>query len=346
MAETPNHPLVELTRVRLREFLREPEALFWSFAFPVLMAVALGIAFRTQAPRPISVGVLAGTGAAALVEALAGDDTLAPRVVSPGEAERDLRNGGVHLVVEPGDPPAYRYDATRPETRLARLAADAALQRASGRRDAFAPRDLATAPRGSRYIDWVLPGLIGLNIMSTGMWSIGFSIVNARTRRLLKRLVATPMRRGHYLLSHLLARLVFLALEVGLLAGFGTWVLGTTVNGGVVSLAVISVIGALSFGGLGLLVASRPRTVEAVSGWMNVVMLPMWLLSGVFFSSENFPAAMQPFIRALPLTALNDALRASMIDGRGLSAMLPHLGLLVAWAVIAFTLALRMFRWR
>ena len=330
------HPLVELTLVRLREFLREPEALFWSFAFPVLMAVALGVAFRTQDPQPIPVGVLAGEGAAALVGRLAGDPGLAPREVDAAGADRALRNGAVHLVVVPCDPPSYRYDPTRPEPRLARLAADAALQRAAGRTDAFAARELTEVPPGSRYIDWVVPGLIGLNIMSTGLWSIGFSIVNARTRKLLKRLVATPMRRSHFLLSHVLARLV----------AFGTLALGTTLNGGLPSLAVVCLVGALSFGGLGLLVASRAKTIEAVSGWLNVVMLPMWLLSGVFFSSENFPAAMQPAISALPLTALNDALRANMIDGLGLAALWPQLAVLACWGIVPFAVAMRIFRWR
>lgn len=340
------HPLVELTLVRLREFLREPEALFWSFAFPVLMAVALGVAFRTQDPPPIPVGVLAGEGAGALVERLAADPGLAPREIDAAGAERALRNGAVHLVVVPGDPPSYRFDPTRPEPRLARLAADAALQRAAGRADAFAARELTEVPAGSRYIDWVVPGLIGLNIMSTGLWSIGFAIVNARTRKLLKRLVATPMRRSHFLLSHVLARLVFLALEVGVLVAFGTLVLGTTLNGGLVALGVVCLAGALSFGGLGLLVASRAKTIEAVSGWLNVVMLPMWLLSGVFFSSENFPAAVQPVIRALPLTALNDALRANMIDGLGLAPLWPQLAVLAAWGLVPFVLAMRIFRWR
>lgn len=346
MSDVPRHPVVELTIARFREFVREPEALFWVFAFPVLMAAALGLAFRNQAPQPIPVGVEAGQHAAAYVERLGQDPQLAPREVAAGDVERALRNGTVHLVIVPGDPPAYRYDPQRPETRLARLAADAALQRAAGRHDAFAPEEMTEVPRGSRYIDWVLPGLLGMNIMGTGLWGIGFSIVQARTRKLLKRLIATPMRRSHYLLAHVLARLAFLGLEAGALVGFGVLVFGTPVAGGVVTLAVLCLMGALSFGGLGLLVASRARTIEAVSGWMNVVMLPMWLLSGVFFSSENFPNAMQPFIQALPLTALNDALRASMIDGQGLATMLPDIGVLVFWGVVPFVIALRVFRWR
>jgi ABC-type multidrug transport system permease subunit len=346
MSEHVRHPLVELTRMRFREFTREPEALFWAFAFPVLMACALAVAFRTQAPQPIPIGVLAGEGEAALVATLRGDAGLAVKAIEPGEVDRVLRNGTVHLVVVPGAPPTYRFDPARPETRLARMAADAAIQRAAGRTDVIAPKDDTRVPRGSRYIDWVVPGLLGMNIMGTGMWSIGFSIVFARTRKLLKRLIATPMRRGHYLLSHLCARLVFLALEVGVLLGFSVLVLGTPVNGSLAELAAICLLGAFAFGGLGLLVASRARTIEAVSGLMNVVMLPMWLLSGVFFSSENFPDAMQPIIRVLPLTALNQALRGNLIDGSVLLALWPQVAVLLFWSVVSFVVALRVFRWQ
>jgi ABC-type multidrug transport system permease subunit len=332
--------------MRFREFIREPEALFWVFAFPVLMACALGVAFRTQEPQPIPIGVEAGPDAPSIVERLGLDRQLRVRVLEASEVDRALRNGTVHLVVSGGDPPSYRFDPTRPETRLARLAADAALQRAAGRQDAFLARERTEVPVGSRYIDWVLPGLLGMNIMGTGLWGIGFSIVHARSRKLLKRLIATPMRRSQYLLSHVAARLIFLALEVGVLVGFGRLVFGTPVNGDLPSLAALCLLGALSFGGLGLLVASRAKTIEAVSGWMNVVMLPMWLLSGVFFSADNFPDAMQPAIRALPLTALNDALRANMIDGLAVTSVLPQIGVLLFWGVVPFAIALRIFRWR
>ena len=346
MRETRLRALAELTKMRWREFVREPEALFWVFAFPIVMTCALGIAFRAQAPQPVPIGVQSGEGAADLVRMLAGQGQVSAREVAPGEVERALRNGTVHLIVEPGQPPVYRFDPTRPETRLARLATDQALQAAMGRVDAFTPREDAAVPRGSRYIDWVLPGLIGMNIMGSSMWGLGFSIVMARVRKLLKRLVATPMRRGDYLAAHLVARLAFLVLEVAATAGFGVLVFGTPLNGSLPALFAICVLGALAFGGFGLLVASRARTIEAVSGWMNVVMMPMWLLSGVFFSSDNFPAAMQPFIRALPLTALNEALRANMIDGAALLASWPQLLVLAIWMGLGFGLALRVFRWQ
>ena len=199
---------------------------------------------------------------------------------------------------------------------------------------------------GSRYIDWLLPGLLGMNIMGTGLWSMGFAVVQARTRKLLKRLMATPMPRTSYLLSHLLARLVFLVLEVGALLLFGRLAFGVTSAGALWLVGLLALLGAFSFSGLGLLIASRARTVEAVSGLMNVVMLPMWLLSGVFFASSNFPDAAQPFIRALPLTALNDALRAVMLEGRGLAAIATQVAVLFAWGITTFVLALKLFRWR
>lgn len=346
MSERAPHPIVELTLARFREFLREPEAVFWVFAFPVLMALALGIAFRTQAPTPVPVGVLAAPGHERTLAALGGGASVLPQPIADADVERALRNGTVHLVVVPGTPPTYRYDASRPESRLARLVVDDVLQAAGGRRDVVRARDEHVVATGSRYIDWLVPGLLGMNIMGTGLWSIGFHVVQARMRKLLKRLMATPMRRGDFLLALVLARLLFLALEVVALLGFAWLAFRVPVHGSLVDLALVALLGSLAFGGLGLLLASRARTIEAVSGLMNVAMLPMWVLSGVFFSSDNFPGAMQPFIKALPLTALNEALRGVMIDGASLAALWPQMGVLVIWGAGCYGVAVRVFRWR
>jgi ABC-2 type transport system permease protein len=341
-----SHPLVQLTLMRLREFGREPEAVFWVVIFPIVLAAALGIAFRTQGDEPVHVGVVAGPGSGAVVSALHAARGIAVTPIAPALADRALRDGQVEVVVLPGAPPTYRFDPTRPESRLARLAVDAALQRAAGRADRFTAGEQKLEVVGARYIDFLVPGLLGMNIMGTGMWGIGFSIVYARTRKLLKRLAATPMARSHYLLAQMIARLVFLAVEVAALVGFARLVFGVPVRGSVFVLALVSLVGAAAFAGLGLLVASRARTIEAVSGLMNFAMLPMWVLSGVFFSSAHFPAATQPVIHALPLTALNDALRAVMLDGASLSGVTLELLILAAWAVVPFALALRLFRWR
>ncbi len=340
------HPLYELTLARLREFVREPEAVFWVFFFPILLAFGLGIAFRSQGEPPVHAGVRAGTGAGEVVSALQAARNVRVRTIERGNEVQALRDGVVDVVIVPGDPPTYRFDATRPESRVARMAVDAALQRARGRSDVFVPREDRVEVIGSRYIDWLIPGLLGMNIMGTGMWGIGFSLVMARSKRVLKRLAATPMSRADYLLAQLLARLVFLALEVGALVLFARLVFGVPVRGSLLTLAAVAVIGAMSFGGLALFIAARPRTIEAVSGWMNVVMMPMWLLSGVFFSSAHFPSAAQPFIKALPLTALNDGLRRVMLDGASIAGIAPQVAVLAAWGGICFALAMKMFRWR
>ena len=343
------HPLLELTRVRILEFLREPEALFWTFIFPVLLALALGIAFRNPQPRPLRVGVLDSLPERErVVTALGSSFGLEVVQLSRSEAEEQLRRGKLDLVVDStsGSQPALRFDPSRPDSRLARVAAEDALQRGFGRRDVVTVSEQALTEPGFRYIDFLIPGLVGLNLMGSGMWGLGFSVVVARTRHLLKRLAATPMRRSHFLLSYMLSRLLFLGVEVAAVVGFGWLVFGVAVRGSLLTLGLISVVGAMCFAGIGLLVAARPRTIEAVSGWMNLVMLPMWLLSGTFFSYERFPDAVQPAIRALPLTALNDALRAVITGGRPLHESWLELAVMTFWGLASFVVALRIFRWQ
>jgi ABC transporter DrrB family efflux protein len=240
----------------------------------------------------------------------------------------------------------YRFDPSRPDARSARSLVNEQLQRVSGRTDPVAVRDAAVSARGSRYIDFLIPGLLAMNIMGSGIWSIAFSIVTARNKKLLKRLVATPMSRGQYLLSFLLSRLVFLVAEVVVLVGFGALVFDVPVRGSFATLAAICLVSALAFSAMGLLVSSRARTVEAVSGLANLVMLPMWIFSGIFFSSSNFPTAFQPVIRALPLTATVDALRAAMLQGTPLTSLGTEMAIMSAWLIVAFVVALRIFRWR
>ena len=348
-------PLVELTLVRFREFTREPEAVFWVFVFPMLLAFALGIAFRNQPPTRPRVAVEAdGTAAPFVARALTASEAVDAELLSAEDGATALRHGRVDLVVRveaPGEGLAgakfaYEYDPTRPESRTARLVTSDALERAAGRTDVTAARDEVVSEPGARYIDWLIPGLVGMNLMGSGMWGLGFSIVTARTRKLLKRFAATPMRRSHYLLSFMLSRLTFLILEVVAVLGFAWLVFGVEVHGSLAALFVVSLVGSLTFAGIGLLVAARPRTIEGVSGLMNFVMLPMWLLSGTFFSSERFPATLQPIIKVLPLTALNDALRAVINDGTSLAGAWASLAVLAAWCGVSFVVALRIFRWQ
>jgi ABC-type multidrug transport system permease subunit len=339
-----NHPLWQLTLVRFREFLREPEALFWVFGFPLLLAAGLGLAFRNTPAEVLSIGVVgADRGAFEQTQTLAVDP-----FATPEEGLRALREGRIALLVErPADGSVvYHYDDTNPEGRDARLRADLAVQGSAGRQDPVAAEDELMRETGSRYIDFLVPGLLGMNLMGGSIWSMGFAIVDARRRKLMKRLVATPMPRHYFLLSFLISRLAMLVVEVGAFLGLAVLVFGVPIRGSLVLVAGICVLGSLAFGAIGLLLSSRARTVEAASGLMNLTMLPMWILSGVFFSSQRFPDAVQPVIAALPLTALNDALRATMLQGATMAQIVPQAAVLAAWLLVCFPVALKLFRWR
>lgn len=347
-ATRPLHPLVELTLTRAREFLREKEAVFWVFIFPVLMTFALGIAFRNTVPDKTLVAIEAGDAKTTeIASVLSRSPEISARVLSPDEATQALRSGKVSLVVKPDkDSFEYRFDPTRPESRNARLLVDDVLQRGKGRADVVSIGEERVTEPGARYVDFLVPGLIGMNLMGSGLWGLGFTVVISRSRKILKRLAATPMRRSHYLLSFIFSRLIFLVLEVAAVLLFAWLVFGFTVRGSWLSVTLITVLGGFTFSGIGLLVAARPTTIEGVSGLMNFIMLPMWLLSGTFFSSERFPQVLQPFIQALPLTALNNALRALMNEGATLSSNWMSIAILVAWCVTSFIVALKIFRWQ
>ncbi len=338
------HPLLELTLVRVREFTREPEAIFWACVFPILLSVGLAIAFRGGPASAIAVGATSP----AIADALRNDRGLSVETFSIEAGRHALATGTIALLVESSadNGVIYRYDDTNPEGRSARLLADAAIQRGAGRADPVRAADEKGREVGSRYIDFFIPGLVGLGIMSDTLWGLGFPIVEARRRKLTKLLTATPMRRRHYLMSYLIWRMIMLPIEVVVPIGFGALAFGVPVRGSLVDLAFIAVLSSWCFAALGLLIAARPRTIEAVAGLVNITQVPMWVLSGVFFSSERFPGWLQPFIHALPLTATIDALRANLLQGAGLGALAPEIATLGVWTVVCFTLALRLFRWR
>ncbi|HJP95227.1 MAG TPA: ABC transporter permease [Pyrinomonadaceae bacterium] len=343
------HPLVELTATRVREFLREKEAVFWVFVFPVLMTFALGIAFRNTVAdqTPVAIEATMDAKANEVAQLLSGSPEIKATLMSPSEAAQALRSGKVSIVVRPqNDSFDYRFDPTRPESRAARLVIDDVLQRGRGRTDVVKTGEEKITEPGARYVDFLVPGLIGMNMMGSGLWGLGFTVVIARSRKILKRFAATPMRRSHYLFSFMLSRLVFLVLEVAAVIVFAWLVFDFTVRGSWLSLSLITLLGGFTFSGIGLLVAARPTTIEGVSGLMNFIMLPMWLLSGTFFSSERFPQVLQPFIKALPLTALNTVLRSVMNEGAALSSNWIPIAVLLAWCVLSFIVALKIFKWQ
>ena len=339
-----------LLQMRMLELWREPEVIFWVFVFPLLLALGLGIAFRSKPADIIPVAIIDGPKAQEVLSLLQRSPEHAsfqPEILSASAALDGFRLGKYAIVVSMDDAGAlqFRYDPSRPESVLARTQVDDAIETAAGRKNPISTQSKASSEPGARYIDFLIPGLLGMNLMNSGMWGIGFALVEMRQRKLLKRFVATPMRRSDFLLALASSRLVLMIIEVALLLVFGVLAFRVRVEGSLLAILLIGALGAVSFGGVGLLTASRAQKIESVSGLINLVMMPMWIFSGVFFSYERFPKIFLPAIRALPLTALNDALRAIILQGATFSSQLGRIAVLVIWGGVSFVLALRWFRW-
>ena len=379
--------LKELYLSRLREFYRQPARIFWVYGFPIILAIGLGLAFKNPAkpsvvldlvapeavihPSSVATGVdpVYGPGgtigkllgskgaqqedfgktARLLISGRDGGPDLDLRLVPLELGEKRARTGKAALLVIPdrSGQVRYRFDSTRAEALAARSAFDDALQVANGRTPIVASSDDRITEKGSRYIDFLIPGLIGQNTMGGGLWGVGFLIVNFRIAKLLKRFMATPMPRRNFLLAILGARLTFLVPDVGVLLALGYFGFGMPIVGSFWLIALLEIVGALAFAGIGLLIASRTKTTEAVSGLMNLVMLPMWIFSGLFFSSDRFTGPIRILVDALPLTHLLNGLRAVILEGAGITEPVVWIALLVlsAYSLVTFALALRFFRW-
>jgi ABC-type multidrug transport system permease subunit len=338
-----------LLGARMKELWREPEVIFWVFAFPLLLALGLGIAFRNKPADVTAIAVVNNSHAQQVVDLLhrsPENNIIHADVLDKNVAFDRFRLGQYALVVTDDDNGLhYRYDPARPESVLARTQVDDALQTASGRASPLKTEATQSSEPGARYIDFLIPGLLGMNLMNSGMWGIGFAVVDMRQRKLLKRFIASPMRRTDFLLALGSSRLVLMIIEVALLLGFGVLVFHMKVEGSLLAILLVAALGAVSFGGVGLLTASRAQKIESVSGLINLVMMPMWIFSGVFFSYERFPQIIQPLIKALPLTALNDALRAIILQGASLSSQWMQIAVMAIWGGVSFVIALKWFRW-
>jgi ABC-2 type transport system permease protein len=340
---------LQLVLARVREFYREPEAIFWVYGFPIILAVVLGFAFSSGKPAPPPVDVQTGADEARteeIVQALKAAK-FPVEVKDHLTCQERLNKGKTTLYLIPKtNETVYVYDELRSESLLARHWVDSVLARHDAGDKISPAQDQFVTEPGSRYIHWLLPGLIGMNLMGGGLFGVGFVLVDMRVRKLFKRLMATPMHRGDFLLSLLTSRLMFLLPEMAVLF-LAVWLIfGVPMQGSVIAFLLTILLGASAFAGLGLLMGCRTEKTETMSGLINLIMLPSYLLSGVFFSSERFPEAAQPFIQALPLTQVNDALREVMLKGAGLVEIGWRLAVLLLWATVCFALALRWFKWR
>jgi ABC-2 type transport system permease protein len=341
------HPIIEITIARLKEFYREPGALFWVFVFPVFMAVVLGIAFGQRPPSKPKIAVVDTAPDKWVLPAL-GNDAVDATEMTEEEARLALKKGSLDLILktEVNGEVTYIYDATLAESRIAKLTADHVLNRVETNAPRLRSTDVTPKRPGTRYIDFLIPGLIGLNIMGGSMWGVGYALVLARKHKVLRRLAATPMRRSHFLIGYMLFRVIFLSFELAALLIFGYFAFDVIIQGSVIVVIALGLLGALAFTGMGLMVAARIESLEAANGWLNFIMLPSWLLSGAFFSYTRFPEFLHSFIQLLPLTALNDGVRMVYNEGASLIDVSHQILVLVGWGIISFVVALRIFRWQ
>ena len=345
------HPIFSITLTRLKEFIRRPEAVFWVYFFPILMVVVLGVAFRNQTQEVFPVDIIEGPHATRMKQHLDESEQIDATIVPLAESRKRLRTGKTTLAVSTTDPANdqsidYLLDPRRPGALQVRNLVDDRLQESMGRADAFTASQTEFDEPGGTFVDFLVPGLLGIGLMGGGMWGVGFAIVDMRIRKLLKRYMATPMRRSDFLISMLFSRLVFMVPQVLVLILFSYFLFDYRVYGSMMAVTVLIFLGAMEFAAIGLVVGSRAQTAETASGLMNLVMLPMWTLCGAFFSYERFPEFFHPLIKLLPLTPIIDSLRGVMMEGESLLAQWPEMLVMVTWTVIPFAIAMAIFRWR
>ncbi len=341
-------PLIQLSLWRFREFWRRPEALFWTYGFPLIMLLGLGFAFRDAKALPLHVEVR-GSNATEIIQKLEAAKTdLVVAEYDDDHWQKRLQSGRVNAVIESAgslDSFVIWAEENRAESRTARWIVESTLRSKDASTQTQVEVKSLDVP-GSRYIDFLVPGMMAMNLMGGGLWGVGFAIVDLRVRKLLKRLLATPMSKFHFMASLMIVRMVFAVCELTALILFSYFVFGVGCQGSLLELVAVLFIGGVSFVSIGLLIASRVQTIEAISGLMNLVMVPMWILGGIFFSNERFPEVVQPILRSLPVVALVDSLRAIMLDGRSILQLWQPITVMFIWTIVCFTIATRIFRWR
>lgn len=342
-------PLWVLVRTRLIEFTRKPAAVFWTYVFPLVMMFILGSAFRSQGNVQSEIGIVDSPASGSLMEELRSSPELSLRRVESTEGLNQLRSGRIALLIRPqavgSEGWEFLYDPARGGGRLAELQIREHLRVSGWAAEPFPIVTSAYSEPGGRYIDFLIPGLIGMTLLGGGLWGVGYAIVDMRIRKLLKRYLATPMRRSDFLLGIVFSRLMFMFPQVAVILLASHFAFGVTIHGSWLEFVGLVTLGGLQFAGVGLLAASRAKSMEAMSGLINLAMLPMWTLSGIFFSYQNFPELLHWPIRLLPLTSLLDVLRGVMLDGASCWSFPVELTVIMAWTVGTFALALYLFRW-
>jgi ABC-2 type transport system permease protein len=361
-----------LTRAMFMELIREPAVLFWGILFPILMSLGLGIAFTQKADTERKVGFISDSVQQEQMSTYLGaygkitesnKDTAFPysltipdnqlgnsifhfKKLEMARATLMLKRGEINLIlIDKNGKPEYHFDPLNPDAQLSYLK----LSRVYGHTGQNpAINEAVVKPltlTGTRYIDFLVPGLIALGIMMACMWGLSYSIIDKRSKKLLRRMLATPMRRSHFLISLMSVRAIMNLIEALLLYIFVYFAFDIRISGSLTAAALLFVAGNTAFAGISVLLSSRTSNTEIGNGMINAVVLPMMVMSGIFFSYHNFPDWSIPFIQNLPLTMLADGFRSVFTEGAGIQEVLMPVTILSTIGVVLFGVGLKIFKW-
>jgi ABC-2 type transport system permease protein len=344
-----NKSLIQLIIVHFKSFFREPSILFWAVVFPIIMAWVLGIAFSNKGESLRTVYV---TGDSAIPEKITGEKVMGEEIgnvyrirfqkASEEDALRAVKQGLITLFIEVReDSLIYHFDPLNSDAQLTHLILERNIAEVSTNNTSVD----ALQTTGTRYIDFLIPGMIALGVMNSCIWGIGWSLVESRMKKLLRRMVATPLKKTVFFTSHMITRIILGTIETILLIAFSYFYFGTRITGSIPAFIVVFLAGIFAFAGIAILMASRTSKAEVASGLVNAITLPMMILSGIFFNYHNFPDWAIPVIQALPLTLVADSIRSIFIEGAGLVEVLRPVVILCSIGLVAFTAGLRAFKW-
>jgi ABC-2 type transport system permease protein len=370
--------LWQLISALFREIVREPGVLFWGILFPILMSLGLGLAFtkKTDVIRKVAIiskaeGSSRDTGNFALGTFLQykceknlsdgsdswkwkytirdeklGNSVFLFYTLKWDEAVKLLKRGTINvLLLGKNDSVEYHFDPMNPDAQLTYLK----LSAIAGKGEVRTIHDNAEIKpltvTGTRYIDFLVPGLIAMGVMMSSMWGISYGIIEKRSKKLLRRLVATPMKKSHFLIALITVRILMNFIESLVLFLFALFAFRMSIQGSISALIVMFLAGNVAFAGIAVFVSSHTSNTEVGNGLINFVVFPMMVLSGIFFSYQNFPDWSLPVIKNLPLTMLTDGIRSIFNEGAGYHEVTIPILILLTIGTVFFSAGLRIFKW-
>ena len=375
-----HNQLFELISAYFKEIIREPGVLFWGIAFPILMSLGLGIAFtkkpdivrnvaliassqsvsrmsdssdkiisflQNHAEKTETAGSTSETYKIVIPDAKLGNTTFLFKLTTWQNAMDLLKRGNLSIILdEKNGQGQYHFDPMNPDAQLTYLKLTELFGEKGRQSNLLKETNVEPLTvSGTRYIDFLVPGLIAMGIMMSCMWGLSYGIIDKRSKKLLRRMVATPMRKSYFLIALITVRVGMNFVESSLLFLFAALVFNITIQGNIAALIIIFLAGNIAFAGIAIFISSHTGNTEIGNGLINVVVLPMMVLSGIFFSYHNFPDWSIPFIKLMPLTMLADGIRSIFIEGAGFAQNTVPTIILLAIGVFFFSTGLKLFKW-